>query len=223
MINQINYHQKIEILPFLLKSSIIRFEFLKDDYHNNIISESPHYDQIWRPNIEYVYVDQIIYDNYKTKVFVTKNNSDSTLSGDNDQVNIREVYQGRYNALMKVTKKRIKFACNFDYMESYPFKHQVCDFRFSLVGSDNAILTPHNLTVQSLKQVGHYEIEKWTMESVTDELNEIKVSMVFKIDIISIFMVTYLPTILMNLINQETSSSQYLQLKILLIPIFIHF
>ena len=150
-------------------------------------------------------MEKVIYDAFKTKVFVRKNISDTTLSGENDQVKVREVYSGKNNALMKVTKKRLKFACSFDYMESYPFKKQVCFFSFTLVGSDNAILIPDQLTIKSLTKVGHYEIEKWSMENVTNEINEIKVSMLFKIDLMSIFMVTFLPAILMNMINQATN------------------
>ena len=154
-------------------------------------------------------MEKVIYDAFKTKVFVRKNISDTTLSGENDQVKVREVYSGKNNALMKVTKKRLKFACSFDYMESYPFKKQVCFFSFALVGSDNAILIPDQLTIKSLTKVGHYEIEKWSIEKWSiencDKCNEIKVSMLFKIDLMSIFMVTYLPAILMNMINQATN------------------
>ena len=192
-----------------MKPPDFRFEFLKNDYENNIISESSEYEQIWRPEIEYFYVEKVIYDAFKTKVFVRKNISDTTLSGENDQVKVREVYSGKNNALMKVTKKRLKFACSFDYMESYPFKKQVCFFSFALVGSDNAILIPDQLTIKSLTKVGHYEIEKWSIEKWSiencDKCNEIKVSMLFKIDLMSIFMVTYLPAILMNMINQATN------------------
>ena len=139
-------------------------------------------------------------------MFVTKNSSDTTLSHDNDQVYIREVYSGNFNSLMKITKKRIKFACSFDYMESYPFKKQVCSFQFNLVGADSAVvLTPDNLEIESSRQIGHYDIERWTMKALENEDDEIEVSMVFKIDLISIFMVTYLPTILMNMINQATN------------------
>ena len=107
---------------------------------------------------------------------------------------------------MKITKKRIKFACSFDYMESYPFKKQVCSFQFNLVGADSAVvLTPDNLEIESSRQIGHYDIERWTMKALENEDDEIEVSMVFKIDLISIFMVTYLPTILMNMINQATN------------------
>ena len=187
------------------KTCRFRFEFLKDDYHNNAISETD-YERIWIPNIEYIYVQEIIYDEYRTKVFVTKNSSDTTLSHDNDEIRIREVYSGSFNSLMKITKKRIKFACSFDYMESYPFKKQVCSFQFNLVGADSAVvLTPDNLEIESSRQIGHYDIERWTMKALENEDDEIEVSMVFKIDLISIFMVTYLPTILMNMINQATN------------------
>ena len=197
---------KSNIIDFyLLRICTFRFEFLKDDYHNNVISQTD-YERIWIPNIEYNYIQEIVYDEYRTKVFVTKNSSDTTLSHDNDQVHIKEVYSGNFNALMKITKKRIKFACSFDYMESYPFKKQVCSFTFSLVDSDSVVaLIADNLDIKSSRQIGHYDIERWTMKALPDKLNEIEVSMAFKIDLISIFMVTYLPTILMNMINLATN------------------
>ena len=180
-----------------------RFEFLKDDYRDNIISESE-YQDIWIPNIEYNYVERVVFDEFKTKVYATRNSSSTALSDDNDKVDMREVYAGQYNALRKVTMKRIKFACSFDYMDSYPFKKQVCSFKFSLVGKDNTVLRAKNLKVESPMQIGHYEIEEWSMKANFGG-RVIEVSMMFKIDLISIFMVTYLPTILMNMINQATN------------------
>ena len=61
---------------------------------------------------------------------------------------------------------------------------------------------------KSPKLIGQYVVKKWIWENSTDEKtnkNVIRVSVVLTRDFYSIFLVTYLPTIFMNIINQVSN------------------
>ena len=82
-------------------------------------------------------------------------------------------------------------------------------------GSDNGItnLQPSNLTVFSQERFGQFIIEKWTVDHTS---NGDKVGLKYTVhltrDLVSILLVTYFPTVLINLINQATnyiSSNKY--------------
>ena len=65
-------------------------------------------------------------------------------------------------------------------------------------------------------QSGQYVITGWTMETVSiknydGQLSMISVTMGMKRQLISIFMVIYLPLIIMNILNQGQESHSYAQ------------
>ena len=81
---------------------------------------------------------------------------------------------------------------------------------FYILGSDNQLteLTPDQLINFGPEEIGQYVIENWQMNSTLTRGTEekvVEVSMILTRKIGSVFMVTYLPTILMNMINQITN------------------
>ena len=81
---------------------------------------------------------------------------------------------------------------------------------FYILGSDNKLteFLPDQLINFGPQEIGQYVIQSWEMESkVTAGTREriVEVSMILTRKIGSVFMVTYLPTILMNMINQMTN------------------
>ena len=81
---------------------------------------------------------------------------------------------------------------------------------FYILGSDNKLTEfhPDQLVNFGAEEIGQYVIQSWEMESkVTEGTKEriVEVSMILTRKIGSVFMVTYLPTILMNMINQMTN------------------
>ena len=66
--------------------------------------------------------------------------------------------------------------------------------------SDLIKLKLKNLTYEPNIEVGQYMVTKWT--SFTNDRNEVRLNLHLRRSTESIFMVTYLPTILMNVINQ---------------------
>ena len=99
--------------------------------------------------------------------------------------------------------KRAEFICSFDNIKYYPFAPQFCEFGFFLKGPafSLATLIPANIT-HSTSSVSQYQVRDWMFKNGTENT----VWVIVKLDrqLYSIFMVTYLPTILMNIINQAS-------------------
>ena len=100
------------------------------------------------------------------------------------------------------------FICNFD-STSYPFGRAAnCKIDFYLQGVSNSLtqLQPRLIDKGPL-EFGQYLVEKWTIESAVDESvgKIVAIRLFLSRKLGSIFMVTYLPTILMNIVNQATN------------------
>ena len=104
----------------------------------------------------------------------------------------------------------MRFFCNFDGVAKYPFEKQNCDFYFYLEGSaNNLTLIKSHLDAPSNKIIGGYKLSGWEIKAneayPRSGKKMVKVTVSLTKNPLSIFMVTYLPTILMNLINQATN------------------
>ena len=166
----------------------------------------PH--KFWMPHIEFDNTAKVIKD-YQAELFITKL-AEPRLDGDIDQIKIKEIYSGHENPLTILIKKRVKFSCSFDNIKNFPFGKQRCSMNFYILGSDNKLteFQPDQLINFGPKEIGQYVIQSWEMESkLTQGTREriVEVSMILTRKIGSVFMVTYLPTILMNMINQMTN------------------
>ena len=106
-----------------------------------------------------------------------------------------------------------KFKCNFDNIKNYPFGEQSCQMIITLDEDRDLIkLKLKNLTYEPYIEVGQYLVTKWT--SFTNDRNELRLNLHLQRSTESIFMVTYLPTILMNVINQVVFLIYYIQCNI---------
>ena len=185
----------------------LNFEFLKDGNQGNSIPER-FQSELWMPHIEFDDLTKTI-KSYQPELFITKLAAPK-LDGDTDEINIKEIYSGQENPLTIQIKKRIKFSCSFNNIKNFPFGKQVCSMNFYILGSDNQLteLTPDQLINFGPEEIGQYVIENWQMNSTLTRGTEekvVEVSMILTRKIGSVFMVTYLPTILMNMINQVTN------------------
>ena len=104
-------------------------------------------------------------------------------------------------------QERMIFICSFDN-RYYPFGVKSCKISFYLDGISN-ILTDISPSFVKTGQdtFGQFVIENWRIGHKEDDTHGkmIEISMTLRRDITSIFMVTFLPTILMNFINQASN------------------
>ena len=80
---------------------------------------------------------------------------------------------------------------------------------FYLPGVDNGLtdLVPLQFINDGPTEIAEYIIQDWLMETYSHKegFNTIRVKMILSRKILNVFLVTYLPTILMNMINQATN------------------
>ena len=100
------------------------------------------------------------------------------------------------------------FLCSFD-SRYYPFgRVSTCKINFYIEGITN-ILTDLSPTFVNRGQdtFGHFVIDNWRVRRTEDDNNGkmIEISMTLRRDMRSIFTVIFLPTILMNIINQASN------------------
>ena len=108
---------------------------------------------------------------------------------------------------------RARFLCKFQSIdEEYPFGKDNCNFYVYLKDNQNGVVDLR--LKESLKDLGPttvsaFKIVGWEASeghlAARDYLKAITVEVTLKLRFFSIFMVTYLPTILMNVINQATN------------------
>ena len=107
--------------------------------------------------------------------------------------------------------------CSFNNIVNYPFGDEFCSIHFYLQGVANKkmLFRPYTITHSGQNIVDQYIISKWLFDrnkisSLSDSSNArntktMEMTLVLGRDFRNVFMVTYLPTILMNIINQVTN------------------
>ena len=139
-----------------------------------------------------------------------------TLSGDVDTFQVEEKYQGTENAIVYSLISQATFNCPFSSIKFYPFGEEECRFQFYIGGSDNRLtnISDHQIKVLIPEldlEIGQYMVKGVSMKKVNNKAKDngqkiLRQQMVVSIyltrSIVSILLVTYLPTALMNIINQ---------------------
>ena len=178
----------------------LSFRFLKNSEKRNVISNTS-INSIWKPDVLFEDIKEETKNEY-IKYFVTKKASPRLA---NDEVT--EVYDGKTNPLNYVMKKRMIFICSSE-SSNYPFGERNCSLKFYLNGVDNDLceLRP-SFVDQGPGSLGQFVIKDWTTDYQQDSVSETKfvmITMRLSRKFYVIFLATYLPTILMNTINQGT-------------------
>ena len=124
-----------------------------------------------------------------------------------------------------------QFVCFFDNINMYPFGDQKCSMSFFIKGADNKLVNmeesiknliiksisnrnldpqPSNLSYTGSDFLRTYMIKTWLMDTKLEheEVNmgrQIVVSVILVRNTFGVIMVAYVPTLLMNIINQATT------------------
>ena len=128
--------------------------------------------EIWVPKIEFDKVNKKIKSS-DSQIFINRQ-GEPALSGDNDQLHPREVYEGTENSLNFNIEERFQFSCSFDNIKNYPFGQQTCSLNIFVKGTDNNLtyLYPEKFINKGPKEIGQFLIKDWRMEGKFDEITE---------------------------------------------------
>ena len=198
--------------------SNLKYSFLKSYNHLNKIN-STLAKQIWSPNIKFYLISRSLDSEFENDILVSRQRDPTLVYRDahpsnsqekNIGLTYEEIYDGATNPLQLRMDKRKLFSCSFEEIRNYPFGQQECGFHFFIEGTSNQLtnLTADRLIVTQQKNVGQYKVKGWRIRESNyqaTEMKGIRVSVILSRDLVSVFMVTYLPTFLMNIINQATN------------------
>lgn len=218
---EINEIQSTFKLAFVLElnwmDKDLSYKFLNSNPQRNVINKKIK-KKLWIPNVQFLSILG------REERFETVRNFFIEKKGparmENEQ---NESYSGAENVLIMETVNQASFICSFDNIKFYPFGIQECSFKIFIPGIDNKFtkLIPVNFIYDGPKSVGEYQVLKWTVHSgpvMTENQEKFEyyytkvenyIGLTYSVHlsrkISNIILVTYLPTLLMNLINQATN------------------
>ena len=187
-----------------------RLEFfnLKSDFEKNFIDKD-----VWIP--ELVFGNQKEHTlEYKEKLKVKREGIGKLNKY--DDVNMKEIFEGYENSIILREIYQMKFICTFGNIDDYPFDLEYCNM--NIINTNEEMV---NLVPLKIQYFGSYSIAQYTVKDISFSTQSfvgigsgIQVKIAFGRDFMSIFSVTYLPTILMNIVNQSTNfldNSEFLE------------
>ena len=199
------------------KDRYLTYNFLTNLPQKNVVTKEMQ-EQIWIPKLHFLLLLQK--DNLFEAARILFVEKKGLPLMENE---IFESYSGTENWFTLETINQATFICSFDNIKSYPFGTQKCSFKLFIPGVDNSYtkLSSKSFVDDGPKSVGEYQIVQWTIQigpvlSQNQEKfksnyskTENNIGLIYTVHlsrkISNIILVTYLPTLLMNLLNQATN------------------
>ena len=169
---------------------------------------------VWNPEVK-VLLAVPGSQNIISEYFSVRKEGKPKLSNDNDHYTMNETYDGDQNSFVKKFFIQSKFVCTFDKIETYPFGVKTCGFGISLKNPSDE----YRIKMRAKKishdarefknigdgtyKIGQYMVNSWSIYIVNvGNKSKMIVDMNMTRSLFTVFMVTYLPTVLMNVMNQ---------------------
>ena len=161
----------------------LTFNFLNDDSSKNTINGMENI--IWTPRLTVLIKNDRTKEPEEQRQLTIKKQEVAVLEGSMEDLNVNEI-------------------------EKYPFDIEKCSVEYNLAGSmtnQSNLIPLKPITNLGPASVGQYSVKGWQIES-GEGIRGVRVTVELGRSIGSIFTVTFLPTILMNLVNQATTYSK---------------
>ena len=188
--------------------SELTYSFLKNESIKNFLYPRTR-EKMWFPEI--LRMHELSLKRIEAVYFIRRNETSKPSILPTHSSKMEEFYKGSEHMIVINEKMRGKFLCNFDQIKYYPFETQVCSIIIHLAGSARQ-LTNLTLTLseseKSKKSIGQFLVDRWINIKEfgqEPEENRVIVSLVLSRDLKVTVLVTHLPTLLMNMINQLTN------------------
>ena len=204
-------------VEFEWKDLNLKFNYLSKTMTTNIITEEE-WKKIWKPDLSFAIltgsaVSPKILDEEK----LVNRSSDASLTNNIETLFHNESYDGATNSIYFKRIYQGEFVCQYNGVSLYPFGTNKCYFRMYLRGIANKMtklnLLPLNVVAEN--EVGEFIVDSYSLSSrPRHQLNTIFIGFELLRSRTSIILVTYLPTILMNMINQVDRDIKYLLYRI---------
>ena len=183
----------------------LKFNYLKKDRIGNSI-DNKSWDKMWKPNVQFSILSGTpehpkILDQERLVI----RNSEPSLSNDVNFLFHNETFSGTDNPIFWKQLIQGSFVCDFDGIVMYPVGINFCNITIYLKGIANKMTHFSQPSVDSIQptNVGEFIIKNISIsKSENAGVRGVVISVELLRSTFSVFMVTYVPTILMNMINQ---------------------
>ena len=185
----------------------LTYNFLHKDHMDN--AQKNLKGKIWTPSIHLALRKDQSSIEINTMYTIMKQGN-ATLVGGMGSLTTNETYAGADNPIMLYSVYQGDFICTFLGIDRYPFDIEHCSVEFYISGHNKKLarLIPCKIINPGPATVGQYDVVRWRFEE-SEQLSAGKKGVKMTVDlgrnIVSIIMVTFLPTVLMNLVNQATN------------------
>ena len=183
----------------------LKFNYLGKSMGINIISLKE-LEKIWKPDLNIaILTGTAVGPKILDEAILVNRSSDASLADNIETLFHNESYEGATNSIYFKRLYQGEFMCQFNGVSQYPFGTNLCYVRMYLRGIANKMtkinLLPLNVVAEN--EIGEFIVSKYILQNTQrHQLDTITVSFELVRSRTSIILVTYLPTILMNLINQ---------------------
>ena len=188
--------------------SSLTYSFLKNQSIKNFLNPTIR-KKLWFPEV--LYLHKLSMERIEEVFYIKRNKRLKPVISPKYSSEMEEHYRGSEHKIVIKEKMRGKFLCNFDQIKNYPFGTQVCMISIYLSGSARQLT---NLTLdlsvneKSTRLIGQFFVESFDLSKEVDPNTSeqtVKFSVVLSRDLKVTVMVTHLPTLVMNMINQLTN------------------
>ena len=186
----------------------LAYNSFKSDFHKNSIKSA-----IWTPTLTFLVQNDQTKSIEEDRHITIEKLGPAFMNGGIEYLQANESYTGSENPITLVIRYQGKFFCDFTDIVSYPFDIETCSIGLYISGT----MTSFTELVSSLPvaylgpaAVGHYSVKGWKIvsDSLQEGIRGIQFTVELERNIGSIFLVTYLPTVLMTLVSQATNYSK---------------
>ena len=199
-------------VEFEWKDLNLKFNYLSKSMTTNIITEEE-WKKIWKPDLSFsILTGSAASPKILDEEKLINRSSDASLTNNIETLFHTESYDGATNSIYFKRIYQGEFVCQYDGVSLYPFGTNKCHFRMYLRGIANKMtklnLLPLNVVAEN--EVGEFIVDSYFLiDKPRHQLNTIVVGFELLRSRTSIILVTYLPTILMNMINQVDRVMKY--------------
>ena len=183
--------------------SRLQYKFLKSNSMLFTLSKN----QIWHPKFQFSNLRKPMRTGRGDAEISVLKEATSSVNQKNELV-MEETYSGNENRIVMTTPYQTETFCAFNNINDYPFDEEICYIETLLLTDDEIFLNLTTTVIDSgPSEVSRYVVKKWNIEQITNEggRTKLKLRVLLGRRYMMVLLIVYLPTILMNLINQGTN------------------
>ena len=187
------------------KDAQLEFLNLKGNSTTNIVPPEE-ISQMWIPDIDFPNQLSVIKTDKPGLVSVIKEGEKI----DSRKVGIvrDDIFSGGYNSIVNEKHQTMKLSCSYA-LKLYPFDTQKCKIRMAIDGLARLSLwlLPQRVHLNKMDQMPQYDVSDVfiePMELFDDGKQGVMVTITLERRVTGLLMTTYLPTVMMNILNQAT-------------------